>query len=221
MNGWLRLYENEFKKQISDFWEAPEKCWCDLGKYFVFLPSEHRVHVTARPCGRHLYGQSDSFDEAQLRRIKGGQAAFRFQAIPLGAEKQRLTAFAAALWSSQKPWPLGDSWSSPHITQTHRGCTCKGDWIQGALWAGPAESSSWWHSTVTLLADSGQSAPWDVNCDQGDQRPQWSVSCPRCHLRCCRMWLKSPQGQGTGSLGYPVMLGQAPPGPHAGVKFLL
>ena len=221
MNGWLRLYENEFKKQISDFWEAPEKCWCDLGKYFVFLPSEHRVHVTARPCGRHLYGQSDSFDEAQLRRIKGGQAAFRFQAIPLGAEKQSLTAFAAALWSSQKPWPLGDSWSSPHITQTHRGCTCKGDWIQGALWAGPAESSSWWHSTVTLLADSGQSAPWDVNCDQGDQRPQWSVSCPRCHLRCCRMWLKSPQGQGTGSLEYPVMLGQAPPGPHAGVKFLL
>ena len=221
MNGWLSLYENEFKKQISDFWEAPKKCWCDLGKYFVFLPSEHKVHVTARPCGRHLYGQSDSFDEAQLRRIKGGQVAFRFQAIPLGAEKHSLTAFAAALWSSQKPWPLVTAGPVPTSLRPTGAAPAKGTEFKVPFWAGPAESTSWWHSTVALLADSGTSAPWDVNCDQGDQRPQWSVSCPRCHLRCCRMWLKSPQGQGTGSLGYPVMLGQAPPGPHAGVKFLL
>lgn len=189
MNGWLRLYENEFKKQISDFWEAPKKCWCDLHKYFVFLPSEHKVRVTARLCGRHLYGQSDSFDEAQLQRIKGGQAVFRFQAIALGAEKHSLIAFAAALWSSQKPWPLGDSWSSPHTTQTHRAAPAKGIEFKVPFWAGPAESSFWWRSTVALSADSGQSAPRDVNCGKGDQRPQWSVSC----LRCCRMWL-SPHG---------------------------
>ena len=108
--------------------------WADT---LCFSPVNTRLHVTARPCGRHLYGQSDSFDEAQLQRIKGGRAAFRFQAVPLGVEKHSQIAFAAALWSSQKPWSLGDSWSSPHISQAHKGCTCKGHWIQGALLGRP------------------------------------------------------------------------------------
>lgn len=67
---------------------------------------------------QYLYEQSYNFEEVQLQRIKLEQGAFRFQTVPLKAEKHRPMAFAVTCGPPRSTGPLLTA--SPAAHQSYR-----------------------------------------------------------------------------------------------------
>lgn len=63
---------------------------------------------------QYLYEQSYNFEEVQLQRIKLEWGAFRFQTVPLKAEKHRPLAFAVTCGPPRSTGPLVTASPAPH-----------------------------------------------------------------------------------------------------------
>lgn len=63
---------------------------------------------------QYLYEQSDNFEEVQLQKIKLEQGAFKFQTVPLKAEKHRSMAFAVTCGPPRSTGLLVTASPTPH-----------------------------------------------------------------------------------------------------------
>lgn len=133
----------------------------DLSQAITFPTFSQIIMCSSHSQIQHyLYEQSYNFEEVQLQRIKLEWGAFRFQTVPLGAEKHSPMECEITPWSSQKHRPLSDCSSSPSSLIPNKGCTCKQDWTwsSGCSGTGSVESSSCRGGTVVLLVAASRPA---------------------------------------------------------------
>lgn len=145
---------------------------------------------------QYLYEQSYNFEEVQLQRIKLELGAFRFQTVPLKAEKHRPLAFAVTCGPPRSTGPLVTASPAPHQSYPTRTAPANRtelraqDVLGHAQQKAAVQSSSCW-TLATQQSHTESPAPW------GPQREPrslgGSVSCPNDHLRSYRAWLLPPK----------------------------
>lgn len=129
---------------------------------------------------QYLYEQSYSFEEVQLQRIKLEQGAFRFQTVPLKAEKHRPMAFAVTCSPPRSTGPLLTASPAPHQSCPTRAAPAHRTELGAQDALGHAQQKAavqhlltgqWPPSTGTQ-----SSAPWGPQ--KGASKPWWVSALP-------------------------------------------